>query len=110
MRDDRGAGAVLALALVAVTVIVALAVLALAAGLAVRQQTIGAADAASLAAADAASGAVAGDPCAAAERVAAATLAVVTRCRIDGLVATIEVSRRFGPVPVTARSTAGPPG
>lgn len=48
MRDDRGAGAVLAIALVAATVIVTLAVLALGAALALRQRVIGAADASAL--------------------------------------------------------------
>ncbi|MEO8263428.1 MAG: Rv3654c family TadE-like protein [Pseudolysinimonas sp.] len=110
MRDERGAGTVLALALVGATVIVALAVLGLAAGLSARQQVIGTADSASLAAADAASGALAGDPCGLAARVSAATAAVVTACRSDGLVVTIEVSRRFGPMTIHARSTAGPAG
>jgi secretion/DNA translocation related TadE-like protein len=109
MRGDSGAGAVLVLALVGATVSVTIVVLGLAGGLAVRQQVIGAADAASLAAADAASGAVAGDPCGTAARVARAVGGVLTACAVDGLVATVEVTRAVGPVPIRARSTAGPP-
>jgi secretion/DNA translocation related TadE-like protein len=109
VRDDRGAGAVLALALIGATALAMLAVLALGAALVLRQRVIGAADAAALAAADGASGAVGGEPCGLAARVAGANGATVTRCDLDGLVATVTVSARAGPLPFSARSTAGPP-
>ena len=109
MRDDRGSGGVLALAVVGASVIVAVAVLGLGSALVVRQRVIGAADAAALAAADGASGALAADPCTAAARAAIANRASLVGCRIDGLVATVEVSARFGVTPFRARSTAGPP-
>ena len=109
MRDDHGAGSVLALALVGATVVVAVAALALGSALVLRQRVIGAADAAALAAADVASGAIAGDPCPTAQRVARANGAVLLSCRIEGLIATVETSAAFGMVPVSARSRAGPP-
>src|SRR5207237_42491 len=72
-RDgERGAGAVLAVAVVAAVALVAVAVVGLGVGLAARQRVLRAADAAALAAADAASGAVAGEPCPLAAKVAAA--------------------------------------
>ena len=109
MKADRGAGAVFALAIVGATTVVLVAVLALGSALVLRQRVIGAADAAALAAADAASGAVGGVPCGLAHRVAQANLTALTRCELDGLIATVTVSATFGAVPFTARSTAGPP-
>lgn len=109
IRDERGSGSILALALVAATVVVALAVLSLAAGLGVRQRLIGAADTAALVAADGASGALAVIPCEAAARVAALAGGRVVRCRIDGLIATIDVVGAFVGVPIRVRSSAGPP-
>jgi DNA topoisomerase-1 len=109
MRDDSGAGAVLALAIVGATTIVVLAVLALGSALVVRQRIIGAADGAALAAADAASGAVAGVPCVLAAGVADANRATLHECHVDGLVVTVTVGTSFGVVPFSARSTAGPP-
>ncbi|HTL40426.1 MAG TPA: Rv3654c family TadE-like protein [Pseudolysinimonas sp.] len=107
--DDRGAGGVLALALVGATVAVGVASIGLGSALTVRQRIIGAADAAALAAADGASGAIAMPPCEGAALVVQAAGASLTECGIDGLIATVEVSARVGPVPVSARSTAGPP-
>ncbi len=109
MTDERGAGAVLVLAIVAATTVVMIAVLALGAALVVRQRVIGAADAAALAAADAASGAIPGVPCAQAERIANANAANLQTCVLDGLVASVTVAANVGVVPVSARSTAGPP-
>ena len=109
MRDDRGSGAVMALALVAAAVAVAVAVLALGSALVLRQRVISAADASALAAADTASGAVPGDPCPTARRVALANAVVLSACRIDGLIATVEASGRFGIIPFSAGSRAGPP-
>lgn len=73
------------------------------------QRLAGAADAAALAAADAASGAVIGVPCERAAEVAAASGAALTECGVEGLVATVTVSSRFGLVPASARARAGPP-
>jgi secretion/DNA translocation related TadE-like protein len=106
---DAGAGAVLAVAVVAAVALVAIAVVGLGAGLAVRQRVLGAADAAALAAADAASGAVAGDPCPLAARVAAANGARLDACAADGLVLTVAVSAGALGIRLTARATAGPP-
>lgn len=69
----------------------------------------GAADAAALAAADTASGLVPGDPCARAAEVAGRVGAAVSACRIDGLIATVEVSIGVGPLDARARARAGPP-
>lgn len=99
----------LALAIVGAMTVVLVAVLSLGVALVLRQRVIGAADAAALAAADAASGAVAGVPCGLAARVAAANGAALGGCTLDGLVATVTVSARFGVVPFSARSSAGPP-
>lgn len=73
------------------------------------QRLAGAADAGALAAADAASGAVTGVPCERAAGIAATAGASLTACGVDGLVATVTVSARFGPVIATARARAGPP-
>jgi secretion/DNA translocation related TadE-like protein len=100
---------VLALAIVGATTLILVAVLALGAALVIRQRVIGAADAAALAAADGASGAVGGVPCGLAARVAQANHAALTRCALDGLVATVTATASFGGVPFAARSTAGPP-
>jgi secretion/DNA translocation related TadE-like protein len=100
---------VLALAVIGAVTLVAFAALALGAALTVRQRVIGAADAAALAAADGASGAVVGEPCVLARRVAETAGAALDSCSLDGLVATVAVSARIGPVPFAARSRAGPP-
>ena len=73
------------------------------------QRLAGAADAAALAAADAASGAVTGIPCDRAAEIAAAAGAVVQRCDLDGLVATVVVAASFARLPATAVARAGPP-
>lgn len=73
------------------------------------QRLAGVADAAALAAADAASGAVTGVPCERAGQIAAVSGAVVETCELDGLVATVSVSARLGPLPAIARARAGPP-
>lgn len=109
MRGDEGAGSILAIGLVATAALLTVSTLAAGATFGARQRIVGAADAAALAAAEGASGAVAGEPCALAEQVAAANRAALTMCSLDGLVATIAVSGTAGALPVTARSTAGPP-
>ncbi|MGN8551303.1 UNVERIFIED_CONTAM: helicase [Microbacterium sp. SLM126] len=72
------------------------------------QRLAGAADAAALAAADAASGAVTGVPCERAHQVAAASGVAVAVCDLDGLIATVTVSGRFGALTATAQARAGP--
>lgn len=101
-------GAMAAVGLVAGTATLALALATVGSAAVFGQRLAGAADAAALAAADAASGAVAGVPCERAAEIAAASGAVVERCDVDGLVATVTVGGRFGPVPATARARAGP--
>lgn len=108
-RADRGAGSVLVLALVAAVVVLGLCGVALAGGLTQRQRVIGAGDLAALAAADAASGAIAGEPCEVAGRVAAAGGARLTNCAVDGLVVDVTVAGSLSGIPITARSRAGPP-
>lgn len=73
------------------------------------QRAAGAADAAALAAADAASGAVAGIPCDLAAHVARAGGADLSRCVLDGRVATVTVRVPFGVLAATASARAGPP-
>lgn len=73
------------------------------------QRLASAADAAALAAADAASGAVAGIPCDRSAEVAGTFGARVDACDLDGLVATVTVELRVGPVAARASARAGPP-
>ncbi|MFE2773681.1 helicase [Microbacterium resistens] len=107
------AGTILAAgsATVAAGFVVGAAVLAGAATTA--QRVTSAADAAALAAADVVSGAVplAADPCAVAERVAAASGAILEWCRLDDGpgVATVQVFAAYAGITAAARSRAGPP-
>ena len=73
------------------------------------QRLAAAADATALAAADAASGAVPGVPCERAAQLAEVSGAALATCDLDGLIATVTVSARFGPIPATASARAGPP-
>ena len=109
LRDERGAGVVLALAIVGVVVLLATAMVGLGAVLAVRQRVIGAADAAAVAAADVAIGIAPGDPCTVAAHVAAAGGARVQRCALDGLVVTVTVAGSAAGIPISALARAGPP-
>ena len=102
-------GTVLGLGIVMATVAVTGTTLPLCAAMVASAAVSGAADAAALAAADAASGRMPGDPCAAAERLAAANDAGVAGCAVDGLVVTVVVQRWVGAIPVRAVATAGPP-
>lgn len=109
MRSETGAGSILAVAVVAGLIALTAILLPLYTALAVKQSTLGAADAAALAAADVAVGIVAGFPCATASRVAAANGAVLSACSLDGLVVTVSVSRSILGMQLTAVATAGPP-
>lgn len=108
VRDDRGAGAVLAIALMMAVVVVGLAGVTLAGALSGRQHAIGAADLAALAAADAASGAIGGVPCEVAAAVARGNGTRLTNCEAKGLVLTVTVSGSFAGIPFTAAARAGP--
>ncbi len=106
--SDRGSGTIIAVGLAAAIAALTATVLPLYSALAVKQSVAAAADAAALAAADAIVGRAAGFPCEVAARVAAANGASVTACDLDGLVATVSVSRQIVGIAVTARATAGP--
>ena len=110
MRDDRGAGTVVALGLGLAVVAAFLLAVPLYAALATRHAVAGAADAAALAAADAASGLVPGHPCDLAARVAAANGSSVENCTVDGLVATVTVGRTILGLAVSEQASAGPAG
>ena len=105
---DAGAGTVLALAIVALAVLLALTMVGLGAGLVVRQRTIGAADAAALAAADVLLGAAPGEPCSVAATIAETNGAVLHACELDGYIATVTTRSWVLGAPIVAQSTAGP--
>ena len=109
LRDDRGAGAVLAVALVTAVVVLGLAGVSLAAALSARQRVIGAADLAALAAADAASGAISGVPCEVAAAVARGNGARLAGCAASGLVIDVTVVGSFAGIPIEGSARAGPP-
>lgn len=73
------------------------------------QRAAGAADAAALAAADALSGAVPGDPCAQAARLANANGAELSSCTVAGMTVDVVVSTSVLGFGVTAEARAGPP-
>jgi secretion/DNA translocation related TadE-like protein len=106
---ERGSGSVLAVGLLGATMAATVAVVPILVVLAVNAEVQGAADAAALAAADTASGALPGVPCEAASRTADVNGASVTECAVDGLIASITVSRVVGGLTIDARSRAGPP-
>jgi secretion/DNA translocation related TadE-like protein len=108
LRSEVGAGSILALAVLAAAVVLALAMVGLGAGLVVRQRTIGAADAAALAAADVLLGAAPGDPCTVASSIAQRNGAVLESCEVDGFIATVTTGSQLAGVPIRARSSAGP--
>ncbi len=102
-------GVPLALGGVAAAATLTLGLAAASAASVVGQRLAGAADAAALAAADAASGAVTGVPCERAAAVAEASGASLDACAVDGLIATVTVSGRFGLLTTAAGARAGPP-
>lgn len=106
---ERGSGSVLSIAVIgALAALIAIA-LPLYLGLSVKQSLQGTADAAALAAADVVVGLIPGYPCRQAERVAAANGASIRSCELDGLVASVTVTRPIAGIPAAARATAGPP-
>jgi len=109
-RDcERGSGGVLALALIGATLTVTFLGVPLLALLAVGQSVQNAADAAALAAADTASGAIPGYPCAAAAEAARLNGAVVEACALDGLIASVTVTRTVAVFALRSSARAGPP-
>ena len=110
MRGERGAGTVVTLALGFGVTAVLLLAMPLAAALSARHAVTAAADAAALAAADTASGLVLGHPCDAAARAAAANGTHLRSCTLDGLVATVVVTRSVLGFAFAESATAGPAG
>ncbi|ARJ07380.1 hypothetical protein B5808_13205 [Cnuibacter physcomitrellae] len=109
MRDERGSGAVLGVGILVLVAAIVLAALPLGRILAARQTTIGAADAAALAAADIASGRVPGVPCEAAAAIAGRLGAALEECILEGGVARVVVSAAIEGLPLRASARAGPP-
>jgi secretion/DNA translocation related TadE-like protein len=102
-------GSVLAVAISGAAVTLAFVAVPLYGVITERAAVAGAADAAAVSAADARTGAVSGIPCERAAQVAAANGAILRHCRVDGLVATVEVSRSVLGFEILARASAGPP-
>ena len=107
-RSERGSGSVLVVALLGALVTLTAVLLPVLALLPAHQSAQGAADAAALAAADVASGLVSGVPCATAARAAELNGARLVACSVDGLIATVSVSRTAGGFPIGSRARAGP--
>lgn len=105
------AGTVLSAGLIGVAATMALGAALIGGAATTAHRVAGAADAAALAAADTASGAITLTelPCHAAERVARAAGTTVTECRLDGLVATVQVNSTYAVMTVVAVARAGPP-
>ncbi|WP_312675463.1 helicase [Microbacterium sp.] len=105
------AGSALAAALLVVSATLSVGLAAVGGAAVTAQRAAGAADAAALAAADAASGAVptADEPCALAARVAAGSGAALTRCSLEGYVATVSVEAAYAGLAAVSRARAGPP-
>ena len=106
---ERGSGSVLGISLIGAMVCLATAVVPLYAVLVARSATASAADAAALAAADARVGIVSGFPCERAAEVASANGATLTGCTVDGLIATVSVSRSILGFELAETATGGPP-
>lgn len=106
---DRGAGSILVVTLIAVAAAAGLSLATVAHGLARSQQVTAAADAAALGAADVLLGWVPGDPCAVAQRVAAAHAARLTECRSEGLTVLVRVEAGILGMTVVRTARAGPP-
>ena len=109
MRNERGAGSIIAVALIGAIVALTGLTLPLYSALVTRAAVAGAADAAALAAADVAVGIAPGFPCAAAAQVAAANGVIMHSCVVDGVVVTVSVRRWLLGIAVTGTATAGPP-
>ncbi len=109
LRAERGSGTVLGLGVLAAVAGITIVVLPLYSAFAGRQAVSGAADAAALAAADTRAGVVSGYPCDLAHAIAELNATRLVSCDLDGLVATVAVSRKILGVDVVVFATAGPP-
>ncbi|MDD9153995.1 hypothetical protein PUY80_15610 [Plantibacter flavus] len=109
LRDETGAGSVLAAGVLGALVAVLLATLPVVTLFAAHQRAANAADAAALAAADTASGRLPGFPCETARMVAARNAASLGTCSVEGVTVLVDatVDTAFGAITVAAR--AGPP-
>ena len=105
---ERGSGSVLVVALLGALFTLTAVLVPVLALLPVSQSVQGAADAAALAAADVASGLVPGVPCVTAARAAELNGARLVACSVDGLIATVAVSRTAGGFSISSRARAGP--
>jgi len=106
---ESGAGSILAISLLAASVLLTALLVSSLALLVAGRSVENAADAAALAAADTASGAIAGSPCAAAAASAVLNDVAITRCSVDGLIASVSVARRVQSLELVASARAGPP-
>jgi secretion/DNA translocation related TadE-like protein len=107
-RSDCGSGSVLAVAVLGALVTLTMVLVPVLALLPAHQVAQGAADAAALAAADTASGLMPGVPCETAARAAQLNGTSLAACSVDGLIATVTVSRTVGAFPISSRARAGP--
>jgi secretion/DNA translocation related TadE-like protein len=107
-HSERGSGSVLIVALLGALFTVTAVLIPVLALLPVNQVVQGAADAAALAAADTASGLLPGVPCELAARAAELNGATLAACSVDGVIATVGVSRSVGIITIGSRSRAGP--
>ena len=105
---DRGSGSVLIVALLGAVFTMTAVLIPVLALLPANQAVQGAADAAALAAADTASGLQPGVPCDTAARAAELNGAHLSACTVDGLVATVTVTRATGVLTIQSRARAGP--
>lgn len=103
------AGSTLGVGALVVTAVLAVGVGAVGSAAIRSAQVSTSADAAALAAADTASGFATGAPCERARELVERAGFALSGCRLDGLVATVEVSATAGVLPVVARARAGPP-
>ena len=106
---DAGAGSALVIGLVAVVSIAGATLLGAGHALVRGQQVAAAADAAALAAADVQLGWAPGDPCAVAERVAAAHEVRLSACVAEGLSMIVRVETSILGLTVSRSARAGPP-
>lgn len=107
--NDRGAATPLVVGLIAATALLATLLLGLGAALADAGRLAHTADGAALAAGDTLLGWAAGDPCAAAERVAAANDAAVVACSVGDTSVVVTVRRSILLLPVECTARAGAP-
>ncbi|MCU1445171.1 Rv3654c family TadE-like protein [Cryobacterium sp.] len=108
VTGDRGAGSVLVVALLGAVFTMTAVLIPVLALLPANQAVQGAADAAALAAADTASGLQPGVPCDTAGRAAELNGARLGACTVDGLIATVTVSRTAGLLTIQSSARAGP--